>query len=61
MKININFLFLLTLVFIVLKLQDYIAWSWWWVFAPLWMPWAVVLLGLAILLIGGFIAVILER
>lgn len=32
---------LLTLVFIVLKLLDLINWSWWWVLAPVWIPFAV--------------------
>lgn len=31
------------LVFLVLKLCGVIAWSWWWVTAPLWMPMAAVL------------------
>jgi len=40
----------LFLVFLVLKLTNYIDWSWWWVTAPLWIP---------ILIIGiiGLIAV----
>lgn len=29
---------LLTLLFIGLKLTGVIAWSWWWVLAPLWIP-----------------------
>lgn len=33
-----SFLCLLTIVFIALKLTDVIAWSWWWVLAPLWIP-----------------------
>ena len=33
---GIGFGGLLTIVFIVLKLTGYIAWSWWWVLAPLW-------------------------
>ena len=32
---------LLTVLFIGLKLCDKIAWSWWWVLSPLWMPWAI--------------------
>lgn len=32
---------LLTIVFVTLKLCDVIAWSWWWVLAPLWAPWAI--------------------
>lgn len=35
---GIGFLGLLAIVFIVLKLTGYIAWSWWWVLAPIWIP-----------------------
>jgi len=35
-------LFTLFLVFLVLKLTGVIAWSWWWVTAPLWGPFALV-------------------
>jgi membrane protein YdbS with pleckstrin-like domain len=34
---------LLTVLFIGLKLGGVIAWSWWWVLSPLWLPAAVVL------------------
>lgn len=33
---GIGFFSLLTIVFITLKLTDYIAWSWWWVLLPTW-------------------------
>ena len=36
---KIGFLGLLTLVFIVLKLTNYIDWSWVWVLSPLWLGW----------------------
>lgn len=39
---GIGFFSLLAIVFITLKLTGYIAWSWWWVLAPLWAPLAVV-------------------
>lgn len=32
---------ILFLIFLTLKLMGYIAWSWWWVTAPLWIPFAV--------------------
>lgn len=32
----------LFLIFLVLKLIGTISWSWWWVFAPLWIPFALV-------------------
>ena len=41
---GIGFLGLLTIAFIVLKLTKCIAWSWWWVLAPMWMSLALVLL-----------------
>lgn len=31
---------LLTTAFVVLKLCGVIAWSWWWVVSPLWLPFA---------------------
>lgn len=34
---GIGFPGLLTIVFIVLKLTNVIAWSWWWVLSPLWI------------------------
>lgn len=34
---GIGFCGLLTIVFIVLKLTNYIDWSWWWVLSPLWI------------------------
>jgi hypothetical protein len=38
---GIGFLGLLTVLFIGLKLANYIAWSWWWVLSPLWIPIAI--------------------
>lgn len=32
----------LTIVFVTLRLCKVIDWSWWWVLAPLWGPWAIV-------------------
>ncbi len=34
---QIGFTTLLALVFIVLKLTGYVAWSWFWVLSPLWI------------------------
>ena len=39
----------LFLVFLVLKLTNYIGWSWWWVTSPLWIPIVIVLGILAIM------------
>ena len=56
---GIGFFGALTILFIALKLTDVIAWSWWWVLAPLWVPSAVVLGVLVIMLvIAGVITVI---
>lgn len=38
---KIGFLGLLTIVFITLKLTNVIYWSWLWVLAPMWIPFAV--------------------
>ena len=49
--LQLNFLEALFLVFLALKLAGKIDWSWWWVFAPLWVPVAagVFVIGLAFL------------
>lgn len=40
---GIGFCGLLTVLFIGLKLTDYIDWSWWLVLSPMWLPIVVVL------------------
>lgn len=37
-KLIVYLISALTLMFICLKLADKIDWSWWWVFAPIWIP-----------------------
>lgn len=49
---GIGFFGLLTIVFIVLKLTEVIAWSWLWVLSPLWIPFAIGLVLGIIVLIG---------
>lgn len=44
----------LFVVFLTLRLTDQIDWAWYWIAAPLWVPWAVFLgIGAAILLCLG--------
>lgn len=44
---------LLTVLFVGLKLTNVIAWSWWWVLSPIWIP---LLLLITILIIGTLVA-----
>ena len=62
---GVGFCGLLAIAFIVLKLCNVIAWSWWWVLAPIWIPvclavgvWVVLLI---LMLIFGALAVIFSR
>ncbi len=50
---GVGLLGLTFLVFLVLKFTGFIAWSWWWVTAPLWGGFA--LLGIGILIYLGII------
>lgn len=43
-KLPGSFIGLLTILFIGLKLTNYIDWSWLWVLAPLWIPITLILL-----------------
>jgi hypothetical protein len=42
MRKTLAFLAMLTGVFAALKLANWISWSWWWVSAPMWLPFAAV-------------------
>ena len=44
----------LFLIFLVLKLCGVIAWSWWWVTAPLWIPFVLVFAICLIVFFVGF-------
>lgn len=46
---------LVTIAFVILKLCKVIDWSWWWVFSPIWIPLAIiVVLGILAAIIAGF-------
>jgi len=57
-QVGPNFLGLLTIVFITLKLTGYINWSWWWVLAPMWGGFA---LALAIIILALVIAFFMDK
>jgi hypothetical protein len=44
---------LLFITFLVLKLCGVIAWSWWWVTAPLWIPLLVVVIACVIVALAA--------
>ena len=48
---GVNFLEMLFLLFLGLKLAGKINWSWWWVFAPIWAPVAILLLFFVVVLV----------
>lgn len=51
---GIGFCGMLTIVFVVLKLTNIIAWSWWWILSPLWIPAVLVFLFAMLLLFLGY-------
>ena len=55
-KVQVSYSFpfcsVLFILFLALKLTGHINWSWWWVTAPLWGPWAVFLAVLASIGVG---------
>lgn len=53
---GIGFLGLLTIVFITLKLTNFIDWSWLWVLAPLWIPFSIFLVIGGVILIAAYFA-----
>jgi len=56
---GITFTGLLTIVLIVLKLCGVITWSWWWVTSPMWMPFFIMVIVFAgLLLISGLVILV---
>lgn len=47
----------LFIVFLILKLTHTVDWSWWWVSAPLWIPFAILT---AMFMVLGFIFAIVH-
>jgi len=54
-KTGLGFTAVLLIIFIVLKLVGLIAWSWWWVLSPLWIPIALWLVLVFIVLIAAVV------
>lgn len=46
---GLGFVGALTILFIALKLCHVISWSWWWVLAPLWISFSLIVLFLVVL------------
>ena len=46
---------ILAIVFLVLKLCGVISWSWWWVFAPIWIPIGIAIIFVVIAFIVAFV------
>ena len=55
---GISFCGLLFIVFLILKLTHVIDWSWWWVTAPLWGGFALVLAIMAIIGLFALVGII---
>ena len=53
---GIGFCGALQITFIVLKLCKVIDWSWWWVFAPTWIPLGFVMCIILIITLAGVVS-----
>jgi len=49
---GIGFVGLLTILFVALKLTEFINWSWWWILSPLWISLSI--LACVLFVIGLF-------
>lgn len=59
-KVGVSGLDLLLWLFIAFKLAKIIDWSWWWVFSPLWVPIAVLVVLWVVVVIMGAIGAMLR-
>ena len=61
MKFEIGFSWALTLIFIVLKLTNVIAWSWWWVLSPILISGGIGVAAVLIMLLVYAVARVFDR
>lgn len=61
MKFEIGFSWTLTLIFIVLKLTNVIAWSWWWVLSPIWITGGIGVAAVLIMLLLYAVVRVFDR
>ena len=47
---------IITIIFVILKLTGSIAWSWWWVFSPLWIVLSIVIAIYILIGLGAILA-----
>ena len=48
---GVSFVGLLTILFIALKLTNFIDWSWWWVLSPMWLSGVILVLAVLLLVL----------
>jgi hypothetical protein len=51
----------LTILFVILKVTGYIHWSWWFVFAPFWIPFSLFMVIAGGILGIAFVVALLEK
>ena len=56
---GVGFIGLLFLIFLTLKLTGHIAWSWWWITAPLWGSFAIILVLFGLFALGVVVCAII--
>ena len=54
-QVTSNAMWVLTVVFLLLKLFGLITWPWVWVFSPLWLPIAIVLVMMLMVLVTSVV------
>ena len=57
-KISLNFWIIVSIIFITLKIMNYINWSWWLVLSPIW---CIPLFAILVLIIGFIFSLVFEK
>lgn len=58
---GVGFPTLLFLLFLGLKLTNYINWAWIWIISPLWIPVVIILIIFIVLILGSVISLLINR
>jgi hypothetical protein len=61
MELVPSFNILVFLLFFLLKINNVINWSWWWVTSPIWIPLALALIGIIFLFLTAVLLLIIGK
>jgi uncharacterized protein (DUF983 family) len=56
-----DYVMIIFIIFLILKLTNNLTWSWWWIFSPFWIPAAIALVLITLAAVQKSLNILSER